>query len=315
MYDESYRKATEIRLPDFALSVDPLLVGNVLPQIERAMGDGQHLRAEPYKLNAYGPGGLFKAHRDTPKSNDHVGTITLCLPTEFTGGDLVVRHRGVSRQSQWSNLKDEIGWMFLYSDCEHEVLPVNSGTRITIAYDVFSAVKQQDSSEDATLMDLKQALQNAYDDKDFLPEGGWVGLGLQHSYPLERWEIDVSHVGARLKGSDNAWYEAVKSLGLEHMFVGIYESDCLDDRDAYPSGIPEHDGFYRFKDRFLAAFNSFHVMDEAMVGDYYDDSHYLSNYYFGSDHIAWLTEPGAYGGINHYAHYGNEVRTSYKKFD
>lgn len=316
VYDESYRKATEIRLPNFALSVDPLLVGNVIAQVEHLMGTDQHLRAEPYKLNAYGPGGLFKAHRDTPKSNDHVGTITLCLPSEFAGGELVVRHGGLARQSDWANLKGEIGWMFLYSDCEHEVLPVESGTRITIAYDVFSADKQQNYSEDAALKDLEQALKAAYNDKDFLPEGGWVGLGLQHSYPLEKWETDVSHVGARLKGSDNTWYQAVKSLGLKHKFVGIYDLEDMgyyeddyedDDEGNDDGGMPSNRGYYKYQGRFLAAFDTFHQMSDTMIGDDYGSCPW-DGFEFGTDHVAWLTTPAAYGGENHYAQYGNEVR-------
>ncbi|EJT45504.1 hypothetical protein A1Q1_05950 [Trichosporon asahii var. asahii CBS 2479] len=301
VYDESYRKATEIRLPDFALSADPLLVGNVLRQIEHLMGTTKHLRAEPYKLNAYGPGGLFKAHRDTPKSNDHVGTITMCLPSTFTGGDLVVRHAGVTCRSDWSNLKDEIGWMFLYSDCEHEVLSVESGTRITIAYDVFAADKQQNYSEDGALKALEQALKEAYADKDFLPEGGWVGLGLKHSYPLEKFKPKVTQqVGDHLKGSDNTWYQAVKHLGLEHKFVGIYDMDSI---FYYRAG--QNEGYYKFADRFLTTYNTFHRMTNAMVGDGYDGD-YWQNYNFAEEHIAWLTEPEAYGGKNHYARYGNE---------
>jgi hypothetical protein len=51
-----------------------------------------------------------------------------------TGGQLRVAHKGVERYFDLgSNIEDNssIQWAAFYSDCEHEVLPVTSGHRIT----------------------------------------------------------------------------------------------------------------------------------------------------------------------------------------
>ena len=44
------------------------------------------IRAELYKLNVYsGPSGMFKAHVDTPRSDDQVGSLVVALPVAFEG--------------------------------------------------------------------------------------------------------------------------------------------------------------------------------------------------------------------------------------
>ena len=52
------------------------------------------IRAERYKLNIYSTGGHFKAHVDTPRSKEMFGSLVVCLPSQFTGGELVTRHQG-----------------------------------------------------------------------------------------------------------------------------------------------------------------------------------------------------------------------------
>ena len=51
-------------------------------------------RAELYILNVYSTGGHFKAHVDTPRSKEMFGSLVVCLPSQFTGGELVTRHQG-----------------------------------------------------------------------------------------------------------------------------------------------------------------------------------------------------------------------------
>lgn len=62
MYDATYRTAREIKSPAFALSLDPVLAGNVLPAIQAELNDTGMLEARLAKLNVYPTGGFFKAH-------------------------------------------------------------------------------------------------------------------------------------------------------------------------------------------------------------------------------------------------------------
>lgn len=58
---------------------------NALTRRERHMMC-RGLRAELYKLNVYsGPSGLFKKHVDTPRAENQVGSLVVCLPVGFEG--------------------------------------------------------------------------------------------------------------------------------------------------------------------------------------------------------------------------------------
>ena len=97
----------------------------------------QQISTELYKLNVYsGPGGHFKAPVDTPRSGDMFGSLVVCLPTQFTGGELVTRHKGQEvRFPRQPN--EEVSWAAFFSDVEHEVLPVTDGHRFTLTFSLY----------------------------------------------------------------------------------------------------------------------------------------------------------------------------------
>jgi hypothetical protein len=50
----------------------------------------------------------------------------------------MVRHQGFETVYDWSNTgTPEIQWAAFYSDCEHEVIEVKSGHRITLTYNLY----------------------------------------------------------------------------------------------------------------------------------------------------------------------------------
>lgn len=85
-----------------------------------------------------GPSGLFRVHVDTPRSANQIGSLVVCLPSRFGGGNLLVRHQGQEIDFDWSsNSNSTIQWAAFYSDCEHEIKSVSSGDRITLTYNLF----------------------------------------------------------------------------------------------------------------------------------------------------------------------------------
>ena len=75
---------------------------------------------------------------DTPQSVTHFGTLVVCLPHPHQGGQLRVSHKGGETVWDWSNENAEsIKWAAFYSDCEHEVLEVQSGHRVTLTYNLY----------------------------------------------------------------------------------------------------------------------------------------------------------------------------------
>jgi len=241
-YDESYRSAREIKYPHFALSDDVLAAGRVLEDLQRRLVT-KPLRASVTKLNAYATGGFFKAHRDTPHGNTHIGTITLCLPSTatFSGGELVVRHRDESVTYDWgaTNTENQLSWAFLYSDCEHEVLPVTSGTRVTVAYDVFVQEDKEplrpvpaDSSHEI----MAKLLRDMIEDLEFYPQGRTLAFGLQHEYACDTFtRADMNKLlGQQLKGADAVWLDVIAKSGLKWEFKAVYEDEySFHDADEY----------------------------------------------------------------------------------
>lgn len=165
--DETYRKAGKIDEASFSTDFNPYEYG-IVDVVSRSLvqRDQYGIRAELYKLNVYsGPSGMFKPHVDTPRAAAQMGSLVVCLPyahkgnsintpmfshvykrwlTCFckpTGGRLAVRHGGREVVFDWAAIQNlnpgTIQWAAFFSDCEHEVLEVTAGHRLTLAYNLF----------------------------------------------------------------------------------------------------------------------------------------------------------------------------------
>ena len=147
--DPEYRMAGKLDPERFESSFHPADFGIIesieqilLPRYVSKNGNCLPLRklsAELYKLNVYsGPSGLFQAHVDTPRSEDQIGSLVVCLPSPFEGGNLLVRHHGKEVSFEWSSESAQtIQWAAFYSDCEHEIKTVTEGHRITLTYNLY----------------------------------------------------------------------------------------------------------------------------------------------------------------------------------
>ena len=95
------------------------------------------LNAEPYKLLIYESGGFFAAHRDTEKADGMIGTLSISLPTEGAGGELIVRHldQEVSLDMNASD-PSELAYAAFYADCAHETRPVREGCRLSLVFNL-----------------------------------------------------------------------------------------------------------------------------------------------------------------------------------
>ena len=206
-----------------------------------------------------------------------------------------------------------IAWAFLYSDCEHEVLPVKSGHRITLAYDVFSLDEAPAPVVDSRNGPVSRGLQEMITDPTFFPEGITLGFGFTHSYPVdERWDAE----GRALKGLDGVLYDTLTKLSkrynlkLEWGFAYHTDEWEVDElrreeelEDAWGVTLS------KFKHRF-----HFHCP----VGDrqwllsdaYLEEATVEYLIYEGArfrDDVIWLSTPSGYGAAGNYIAYGNEV--------
>ncbi|KAK4671572.1 hypothetical protein QC764_0096620 [Podospora pseudoanserina] len=102
--------------------------------VAQQLGITAPVRAELYKMLIYKKGAMFKPHTDTEKIPGMFGALVICLPSEHQGGDLVVKQRDVTKRFKTSEVQPSMACWF--SDGTHEVLPVTSGIRWGLTYNL-----------------------------------------------------------------------------------------------------------------------------------------------------------------------------------
>lgn len=114
----------------------------VVKRVAEGLGVAELVTAELYKLLIYDKGSFFVDHRDTEKARGMFATLVLVLPSQSTGGELVVRHTDREvRLDLTCDDPSEIAFAAFYADCVHEVLPVTSGCRATLVFNLLRAGK------------------------------------------------------------------------------------------------------------------------------------------------------------------------------
>jgi len=109
----------------------------IVQAVSEGLGVRGQVQAEPYKLLLYDTGSFFVSHRDTEKAPGMFATLVLALPSEFSGGELVIRHKHDEvRLDLRRDEPSEITYAAFYADCRHEVLPVESGYRWALVYNL-----------------------------------------------------------------------------------------------------------------------------------------------------------------------------------
>ncbi|THH19514.1 hypothetical protein EW146_g1681 [Bondarzewia mesenterica] len=208
------------------------------------------VKAELYKLNVYGPGSFFKPHKDTPRDKTMFGSLVVTFPTTHEGGELVLRHKGnekVMDFAAWLKEEDEpcVAYAAFFSDVEHEVLEVKSGYRVTITYNLYfedAPATAPDSSSPFPVRALippseqrfEEALAKLLNDPTFLPDGGTLGFGFEHQYPITIPHPEFPKKAPKnqlkpflrvLKGNDAMVLQMFRRQGLDPFVAAIYEVD------------------------------------------------------------------------------------------
>ncbi|KAK4463495.1 hypothetical protein QBC42DRAFT_337508 [Cladorrhinum samala] len=134
--DTSVRNTWEMDASEFSFQ-DPKwseFVESLCRTVAEDLGIHTPIRAELYKMLIYEKGAMFKAHTDTEKIPGMFGTLVICLPSAHEGGDVVAKHLGETKTFKTSiHQQSTVCW---YSDVSHEVLPVTSGYRWVLTYNL-----------------------------------------------------------------------------------------------------------------------------------------------------------------------------------
>ena len=114
----------------------------IVKRAAEGLGVAGPVTAELYKLLVYDKGSFFVSHRDTEKASGMFATLVLALPSQSKGGELVVRHTDrEARLDLACEEPSEIAFAAFYADCVHEVLPVTSGCRATLVFNLLRKAK------------------------------------------------------------------------------------------------------------------------------------------------------------------------------
>ncbi|KAK2615390.1 hypothetical protein N8I77_002149 [Diaporthe amygdali] len=310
VFDETYRKAFKMDTDKFASTFNPYECGIIdsiaqvllpsTPESDLRRG----VRAELYKLNVYSsPSGKFKPHIDTPRGSTQFGSLVVCLPLEHEGGQLQVRHKGKEVTYDWGSHKDQISWAAFYSDCEHEVLEVKSGYRLTLTYNLYAVrgggmlTGIEPPVLDATQLPIYLSLKNIVDNKAFMPEGGYLGFYCSHAYAHTN--TDAIILPDMLKGLDMVIWETFGRLGLEASVKPV-----LNVEDFYQYEDEPRDPMIVGNDRALQMSNMMRIEDYDQMDEQIEQWRGGETVNFKEIH--WLTKPNHKELQLAYIAYGNE---------
>jgi hypothetical protein len=123
-----------------------------------------------------------------------------------------------------------IGYVAFFGNVPHGVTQVKSGYCVTLTYELFfydlETVRRNDLAAEGRLSvgvnerDFREKFEELVESPEFLPDGGTLGFGLRHAYPIKD---NIEHVYGLLKGSDAVVYRGARALGFEPLLYVLYE--------------------------------------------------------------------------------------------
>ncbi len=203
----------------------------IVDNVKESLGLKKYtIKANLYKLLVYEQGSFFLPHKDSEKEKGMFGTLVIDLPSQFTGGELVISFDKQNVVADFAN-GDTYNFDFaaFYADCQHEVKVVTSGYRVCLVYNLIQQKNQSKialSSICQQADELAKVIANHSSDKPYI-------MLLGHQYTPENFSYNMLKLNDRLKAE--VILNAAKKLGF-------YAQLCL--VTSYKSGIPEYSGYY-----------------------------------------------------------------------
>lgn len=255
-YDRSVRDALQLNAEKGAFRVesfDPESAG-ILQTIQRELvpHDPNPISAELYTVNVYMYGGHFARHKDTPRGSDMLGSLVVCLPSQFSSGKLILQHRGVVQDFNWGHAiqtqknPNELHWAAFFGDVDHQIDRVWAGARVTLTYLLrrgAGGVPRQGAAAEELAPRIQEAWHALLADRRFLPKGGTLAYPCCHLYHQDaRFQRKQSAItrqtATTLKGRDHLVAATALQAGLKVAFVPYMFENCADETwqlDRFPT--------------------------------------------------------------------------------
>src|SRR5487761_3653 len=134
--DPEVRDTWEIPAGLVRATWDPAVLRDVLAAVKEELGlpNAAELDVDLHSLLVYEPDQFFLRHQDTEKTDEMIGTLVVTLPSAYAGGELMI-----GKGEDWKayrGSRDGLSLVAFYADCQHEVLKLKSGYRITLTYNL-----------------------------------------------------------------------------------------------------------------------------------------------------------------------------------
>jgi hypothetical protein len=237
------------------------------------------------------------------------GSLVTVFPTPHEGGALHLRHRGhewIFDSGQALSTKEEpsIGYAAFFSDIEHEVTQMISGHRVTLTFNLYFDGDELTSAKDlypqpANKGAFRETFRGLLENPEFMADGGTLGFGLRHVYPIEN---DLSHVYGILKGSDAVVYQSVRALGCEPMLYTYYQDGIRNAEGVIIDEVADlSNGPYEYDDLESILVEEGGILVNDRPGS---DGYSLP----GEEQVEWVTPVTSLNRQESaYVHYGNEA--------
>ena len=203
LVDETVRKVWQIAPEKISISGKAWTTAfaDIVQHVADALGCGDaSVEAEFYKLLVYDEGAFFVSHRDSEKTGGMFGTLVVSLPSQHEGGTLIIRHAGREvRHELHVQEPSEVRYAGFYADCEHEVLPIASGYRVCLIYNLVQRVAKSDK---LTAPDHREAVASIA--KALRSWASQPEMPAKCVYLLEHHYTEAGLVFAALKNGDSA---------------------------------------------------------------------------------------------------------------
>lgn len=219
-------------------------LGPMLDTIREDLGlpSASSLTAELHSMLVYEPQQFFAAHQDSEKDDRMIGSLVVLLPSNSSGGELVVEHRGESVRYRGS--ASSLTFVAFYSDTRHEVLPVERGYRVVLTYNLMVAGDTTPVNHDAPALAATAAelLEHYF---THTPEPRWRG-DRQALEPPDRLVFLLDHQyterGLRwshLKGDDATRADMLRRAALRaRCEVALAHAEIQETWECYDSAPP-----------------------------------------------------------------------------
>ncbi|KAK3299688.1 uncharacterized protein B0H64DRAFT_355933 [Chaetomium fimeti] len=196
--------------------------------VKSELGITSPIIADPYKMLIYEKGALFKAHTDTEKIPGMFGTLVICLPSHHTGGAIVLRHAGQKTTYKTSAAQPSV--LCWYSDVHHEVLPVESGYRWVLTYNLAMSPDLERPSAALLQPQVGKLQQSLASWIEHLAPHNWedaTGKDIPHFYYLLEHEYTEASIALRaLKTTDLSRVQCLRDISTKldfDVFLAVLE--------------------------------------------------------------------------------------------